>query len=142
MYSGNAEVVPLVASEKNVDACVVSSESAQVYEDWNDRPLDQRRRRSTTNARYQESPSELFNSMVVHAVFWRRPPTGKNGRPSAPVVGVAVFTSLLRISCIPREPAYPSVNAVLPQNSRCKFTFQTWTDGVSTSHCTGRIDNP
>jgi hypothetical protein len=30
MNSGNADVVPLVASEKNVDACVVSSESDQV----------------------------------------------------------------------------------------------------------------
>ena len=33
MYSGNAVVVPLVASEKNVDACVVSSLFDKVYDD-------------------------------------------------------------------------------------------------------------
>ena len=78
MYSGNADVVPLVASEKNVDACVVSSRVAtSVYDDWNETPFDQRRRRSTMSALYQESPSLLFSSMVVHAVFCRGAPDGE-----------------------------------------------------------------
>src|SRR5688572_26716671 len=105
MNSGNAEVVPLVASEKNVDACVVSSDFAQVYDDWNMKPLDHRRRASTISARYHESPSELLSSIVVHASFIRAAPMGKNGRPSAPVVGAAVLTSLLRRRCSPRAPA-------------------------------------
>ena len=96
MYSGNAEVVPLVASEKNVEACVVSCESDHVYEAWNDQPSANRRRTSTIRALYQESPSEVLASIVVHAVFCLSPPTGKNGRPSAPVVGTAVLRSLLR----------------------------------------------
>ncbi len=105
MNSGNAEVVPLVASEKNVEACVVSSESDQVYEPWNDQPAASRRRTSTMNALYQESPSEVFASMVVHAVFMRGRPAAKNGRPSAPVVGTAVLRSLLRNRLSPRDPA-------------------------------------
>src|SRR5262245_1689390 len=105
MNSGNADVVPLVASEKNVDACVVSSDFDQVYDDCSMKPFDQRRRASTMSARYQESPSELFNSMVVQAVFMRGAPAGKNGKPSAPVTGTPVLMSLLRSRCCPRDPA-------------------------------------
>src|SRR6188508_254844 len=105
MNSGNAEVVPLVASEKNVDAWVVSSDFDHVYDDCSIKPCDQRRRASRMNARYHESPSELFSSMVVQAVLMRGAPAGKNGRPSAPVVGAPVFTSLLRSRCSPRDPA-------------------------------------
>src|SRR5687768_14159200 len=104
MNSGNAEVVPLVASEKNVDACVVSSAFDHVYDDCAMKPAAQRRRASTISARYHESPSELLSSIVVQAGFMRVPPAGKKGRPSAPVVGVAVFRSLLRNGCSPRDP--------------------------------------
>ncbi|MDO8678179.1 MAG: hypothetical protein Q7R30_06400 [Acidobacteriota bacterium] len=68
-------------------------------------PLDQRRRASRISARYHESPSELLSSIVVHAVLMRGAPAGKNGRPSVPVIGIAVLTSLLRSRCRPREPA-------------------------------------
>src|SRR5688572_14315913 len=105
MNSGNAEVVPLVASEKNVEACVVSSDLDHVYADWNISPLDHRRRASRMSARYQESPSEVLASIVVHAVFMRGRLAAKNGRPSAPTAGVAVLTSLLRSRCRPRDPA-------------------------------------
>src|SRR5215203_5356878 len=114
MNSGNAEVVPLVASEKNVEACVVSSEFDQVYEPSNENPSARRRRTSTMNAEYHESPSDVFASMVVHAVLMRGNPAAKNGMPSAPIDGAAVFKSLLRSRCIPRDPAYPSVIAVCP----------------------------
>ena len=76
MNSGNADVVPLVASEKNVDACVVSSDFDHVYDDWNMTAVaTSGGATSTMSARYQESPSELLSSMVVHAVFCaaRRP---------------------------------------------------------------------
>ena len=89
MNSGNADVVPLVASEKNVDACVVSSLFDSVYDDCSEKPPRQRRRSSTMSALYQESPSLLFSSMVENAVFGRGVPAGKNGVPSAPAVGVA-----------------------------------------------------
>src|SRR6187431_2730612 len=105
MNSGNADVVPLVASEKNVDACVVSSESDQVYDACHDSPFAARRRTSTMSALYQESPSEVFASIVVHAVFMRGAPAAKNGRPSAPVAGAAVFRSLQRSRWRPRDPA-------------------------------------
>src|SRR5688500_2894145 len=105
MNSGNADVVPWVASEKNVDACVVSSESDQVYDPCTDQPLANRRRASTMNAVYQELPSEDFASIVVHAVFRLGAPAGKNGCPSAPIVGTAVFRSPLRSRCTPRDPA-------------------------------------
>src|SRR5688572_28611092 len=105
MNSGNAEVVPLVASEKKVEACVVSSESDQVYDACTDQPLANRRRASTMNAVYQESPSEVFASIVVHAVFRRGAPAGKNGWLSAPIVGTAVLRSPLRSRCNPRDPA-------------------------------------
>src|SRR6187402_717746 len=105
MNSGNAEVVPLVASEKNVDACVVSSESDQVYEPSNENPPARRRRTSTMNAEYHESPSEVFASIVVHAVLMRGSPAAKNGIPSAPIAGAAVLRSLLLNRWSPREPA-------------------------------------
>src|SRR5262245_33650977 len=105
MYSGNAEVVPLVASEKNVEACVVSSESDQVYDDCTLKPFDQRRRRSTMTEVYQLLPSELLSSMVDHALFGRGVPAGMNTVPSPRRVGTAVFTSLLRSRCLPRDPA-------------------------------------
>src|SRR5918996_1158401 len=105
MNSGNADVVPLVASEKNVEACVVSSDFDHVYDDCTMKPCDQRRRASKMSASYHDSPSELFSSIVVHAVFCRGAAAGKNGWPSVPVVGTPVLTSLLRSRCAPREPA-------------------------------------
>src|SRR5688572_22905515 len=105
MNSGNAVVVPLVASEKNVEACVVSSESDHVYEPWNDQPAESRRRTSTMNALYQESPSDVFASIVVQAVLMRGRFAAKNGWPSAPMLGAAVLRSLLRNRFMPREPA-------------------------------------
>ena len=96
MISGNATVVPLVESEKNVDACVVSSVRDQVYDDWSDRPSRHVRRNSTISARYLESPSLLFSSMVPKLRLGRGSPAAKNGRPSAPIVGVGMFTSVLR----------------------------------------------
>src|SRR5688572_11540129 len=96
MYSGNAVVVPLVASEKNVDACVVSSLFASVYDDWNEKPWLKRRRTSTISASYHDSPSLLFSSIVVKAVFGRGVPCGMKIVPSGSVVGRAVLTSLLR----------------------------------------------
>ncbi len=53
MNSGIADVVPFVASEKNVDACVVSSLLENVYDDWNAKPAARRRRTSTMSALYQ-----------------------------------------------------------------------------------------
>src|SRR5687767_9872806 len=105
MNSGNADVVPLVASEKNVEACVVSSESDHVYEPCTDQPFAKRRRASTMRAEYHESPSDVLASMVVHAVLRRGASGAKKGRPSAPTVGTAVLRSLLRSRCNPREPA-------------------------------------
>src|SRR5690349_16793388 len=105
MNSGNATVVPLVASEKKVDACVVSVLRDQVYDDCHDKPLRHERRASTRSARYHESPSLLFSSIVPHAGLGRGRPAAKNGRPSAPVDGVGTLTSVLRYRCAPREPA-------------------------------------
>jgi len=48
------------------------------------------------SARYHESPSLLFNSMVPKLRFGRGRPAAKNGRPSAPIDGVGMFTSVLR----------------------------------------------
>src|SRR5215216_299276 len=59
--SGKADVVPFVASEKNVDACVVSIVCDQVYADCTESPPRNPRRTSTINALYQESPSLLFS---------------------------------------------------------------------------------
>ena len=42
------------------------------------------RRSSTMSARYQESPSLLFNSIVPKLRFGRGSPAAKNGRPSGP----------------------------------------------------------
>ncbi len=105
MYSGKAVVVPLVASEKNVDACVVSSLFESVYEPWTAKPALKRLRTSTISALYQDSPSLLFSSMVENAVFGRGVPAGMNTVPSASVVGRAVLTSLLRSRWRPRDPA-------------------------------------
>ena len=106
MNSGSADVVPLVASEKNVEACVVSSLFEKVYDDCSDRPWLQRRRTSKRSALYHESPSLLFSSMVENAVLIRGVPAAMNGRPSAVVpVGCARLTSPLRSRCMPREPA-------------------------------------
>ena len=105
MNSGIAEVVPFVASEKNVDACVVSSLLENVYDDWKREARGQRRRTSTMSALYQDSPSLLFSSMVENAVFWRGVPAGMNSVPSGSVTGSARLTSPLRSRCSPREPA-------------------------------------
>jgi hypothetical protein len=70
-------VVPLVASEKNVEACVVSSIFDSVYDACADRPRVQLRRRSTIIALYQLSPSLLLSSMVPKAVFGRGSPAAK-----------------------------------------------------------------
>src|ERR671913_1846208 len=105
MYSGNAVVVPLVASEKKVDAWVVSSLFESVYEPWIAKPALKRLRTSTISALYQDSPSLLFSSMVENAVFGRGVPAGMNTVPSPRVVGGAVLMSLLRSRFCPREPA-------------------------------------
>ena len=94
MYSGNAVVVPLVASEKKVEACVVSSLFESVYEAWTANPLLNRLRTSTISALYQDSPSLLFSSMVENAVFGRGVPAGMKTVPSARVVGRAVTHDL------------------------------------------------
>src|SRR5512145_2549503 len=96
MYSGIAEVVPLVASEKKVEACVVSSLFDRVYDDWTGQPLANRRRRSTMSALYHDSPSLLFSSIVEKARFCRGVPAGVKGVPSGRITGTAVLTSLLR----------------------------------------------
>src|SRR5690242_10185249 len=96
MYSGNAVVVPLVASEKNVDACVVSSLFESVYDDCTEKPFENRLRTSTISASYQDSPSLLFSSIVVKALLGRAVPAGMKTVPSASVVNGAVLTSLLR----------------------------------------------
>src|SRR5687768_2782718 len=97
MNSGSADVVPLVASEKNVDACVVSTLFDSVYDDCSDSPSAHRRRTSTINALYQDSPSLLFSSIVENAVLMRGVLAAMNGRPSAVVpVGCARLTSPLR----------------------------------------------
>src|SRR4029079_17033587 len=105
MNSGKATVVPLVASEKNVDACVVSSLCDHVYDDCTERPLRQARRASRISARYQESPSLLFSSIVPKAVLGRGRPAAKNGRPPGPGDGAGIWRWVLRWSCAPREPA-------------------------------------
>ena len=89
MNSGIADVVPLVASEKNVDACVVSSLLEKVYDDWKAKPAARRRRTSTMSALYQDSPSLLLSSMVEKAVFCRGVPAGMNSVPSGSVTGSA-----------------------------------------------------
>src|SRR5687767_12714904 len=106
MNSGNADVVPFVASEKNVDACVVSTLFDHVYEDCSEKPSAHLRRTSKINALYHDSPSLLFNSMVEKAGLIRGVPAAMNGCPSAVVpVGWARFTSPLRSRWRPRDPA-------------------------------------
>ena len=63
------------------------------------------RRSSTSSARYQESPSLLFSSIVPKLRFGRGRPAAKNGRPSGPGEGAGMLTSVLRNRCVPREPA-------------------------------------
>ena len=89
-------MVPLVASEKKVEACVVSMLREKVYDDWNPRPRVVRRRTSNRNALYQESPSLVFSSMVVKAGFGRGAPAAKNCVPSSRSTGVGTLTSPLR----------------------------------------------
>src|SRR5687768_3226856 len=106
MNSGRAEVVPFVASEKNVDACVVSSLFDQVYDECTERPWLHRRRTSKISALYHESPSLLFNSIVEKAGLIRGVFAAMKGRPSVVVpVGCARLTSPLRSRCWPRDPA-------------------------------------
>src|SRR5688572_4056312 len=106
MNSGSADVVPLVASEKKVEACVVSTLFENVYEDCIENPSAQRRRTSRMKALYQESPSLLLSSIVENAGFTRGVPAAMNGWPSAVVpVGGARLTSPLRSRWTPREPA-------------------------------------
>src|SRR5690606_2749163 len=105
MYSGNAVVVPLVASEKNVEACVVSSLFENVYDDCTEKPPANRFRMSTMKALYQDSPSLLFSSIVENAGFGLGVPAGMKTVPSGSVTGRAVLTSLLRSRWRPREPA-------------------------------------
>jgi hypothetical protein len=86
----------LVESEKNVDACVVSSVRDHVYADCSESPPCQVRRNSTSSERYQESPSLLFSSIVPKLRFGRGSPAAKNGRPSGPGDGAGMLTSVLR----------------------------------------------
>jgi hypothetical protein len=64
MISGIAEVVAVVESEKKVEFCVVSSARDHVYDDCSCNPFRHGRRTSTMSARYQESPSLDFTSML------------------------------------------------------------------------------
>ena len=119
----------------------MSSAREKVYEDWNDRPPLHRRRSSTINARYQESPSLLFSSMVVHAGFTRGVPGGKNTVPSASVTGVGE----VHVGTAQQvEPARSGVRRASPTiengSSRCTLTFHTCSLGLSRSHWTGRIE--
>src|SRR5918995_2127508 len=134
MNSGIADVVPFVASEKNVDACVVSSLWDQVYDDWIEKPPCQRRRASKMNARYHESPSLVLNSIVVNAGFGRGVFGGMKRVPSGNVTGCARFRSELRSRCVPREPAYATITTVSANTSRSRLAFQTCTRGLSRSH--------
>jgi hypothetical protein len=61
-----------VASEKNVEACVVSMFRENVYDDWKLKPFFQRRRTSTSKALYHELPS-LFS-------LYGAKPIGPGGR--------------------------------------------------------------
>jgi len=117
----------LVASEKNVDACVVSMFRANVYDDWKLSPCSQRRRISSSSALYHELPSLFFNSIVENAVFGRGAPAGKKSVPSASRCGVGMFTSALRHKWIPRDPAYPAVMTTSRKTSRCTLRFHTCT---------------
>src|SRR5687767_4022764 len=124
MNSGSADVVPLVASEKNVEACVVSTLFENVYDDCIENPSAQRRRTSRMSALYHESPSLLLSSIVEKAGLIRGVPAAMNGWPSAVVpVGCARFTSPLRHRCAPRDPAYPAVTAVFHPSSRWTLTL-------------------
>ena len=84
MNSGNADVVPLVASEKNVDACVVSSVFDSVYDDWNDE--------AAAPAAAQVDDQRVVPGVAVAALqldrreapcSGRGVPAGMNGVPSA-----------------------------------------------------------
>ena len=69
-------VVPFVESEKNVDACVVSSLFESVYDDCDRQPALKRLRTSKIRALYQDSPSLLFSSIAENAGFGRACPEG------------------------------------------------------------------
>ena len=97
--------MPLVASEKNVDACVVSSVLDSVYDDWTERPWLQLRRTSTMSALYQLSPSLLFSSIVPKLRVRTRQAGGEEQPAVGAGVGVGMLMSVLRNRCVPRDPA-------------------------------------
>ena len=135
--------MPFVASEKKVDACVVSTVFDQVYDDCADSPFSQRRRTSTISALYQEFPSLLLSSIVENARLGRGVPAGgKSRRPSGCTVGAGMFTSPLRNRCTPRDAAKPSVASALPGINRCTLTLPMCRRGFSRFHWTGRIELP
>ena len=108
---------------------VVSSVRDHVYDDCNEgRPATCGAARKS--ARYHGSPSLLFSSIVPKLRFGRGRPAAKNGRPSAPVVGVGMLTSELRYRCRPRDPAYPTVAMNWPGSARWTLTFQTCGHGT------------
>ena len=95
------------------------------------------------SARYHESPSELFSSIVVHAVLMPRRAGRKERlsrrRRSIGIAGVDVVAAQQVPSA---RSGIADVTAVRPAISRCRLTFHTCTCGVSTSHCIGRIERP
>src|SRR6266540_1865251 len=100
-----ADTVPLVASEKNVEDCVVSMFLANVYDDWKCSPRLQRLRISKMPALYQELPSPFFSSMVEKLGLGRGVVAGGNSSvPSGMRCGVGTFTSALRHKWTPRVP--------------------------------------
>ena len=66
------------------------------------------------SAVYQESPSEVLASIVVHAVLMRGAPTGKNGGPSAPVVGTR------GIQVVAAEQVQPARSGVAQRHRRLR----------------------
>jgi len=132
--------VPFVASEKKVEAWVVSVLRENVYDDWNDTPVLEARRTSTMSASYQDRPSLVLSSIAEKLAFGRAAVTGWKSVPSGSVSGTGTFTSPLRHRFRPRVPAYPTVTTTRPGSSRWRLRFHTWTRGSSMSYWIGRME--
>ena len=97
--------MPFVASEKKVEAWVVSMLRENVYETWKPRPRLEARRSSATIALYQESPSLVLVSMAEKDRLGRGEPAAKKSDPSGSSVGVGTLASVFRSRFFPRAPA-------------------------------------
>ena len=143
--SGNAEVVPLVASEKNVDACVVSI---------GPRPGVRRlhRQAAAATAGAARRPARCTRSRRrCSSARWSRscglgrgvPAAGKSSR----AVGLqrsASARSRRRCAtdgCRATPRSRPSRRSS-PAAAAAALTFHTCMRGFSRSHCTGRIELP